>query len=87
MIHCPCPVVLRSHRAWLRRKRPVQCVSRKNILYAEQSDRAVFVDALLAMSGNAEMLRVPGNVNARVRFVRWIDMNRGSYTCMFMMSE
>src|SRR5579872_4149946 len=29
----------------------------------------------MEMSGNAEMLRVLSNVNARIRFVRWIDMN------------
>jgi DNA-binding GntR family transcriptional regulator len=28
------------------------------------------------MSGNAEMMRVLANVNARIRFVRWIDMER-----------
>jgi len=36
-----------------------------------------FHERLLAMSGNAEMLRVLTNVNARIRFVRWIDMERG----------
>jgi DNA-binding GntR family transcriptional regulator len=30
----------------------------------------------MAMSNNAEMLRVLRNVNARIRFVRWIDMDR-----------
>ena len=30
---------------------------------------------------------MPDNVNARIRFVRWIDLDRGGYTCMFMMSE
>lgn len=35
-----------------------------------------FHERLLAMSGNAEMLRVLRNVNARIRFVRWIDMGR-----------
>lgn len=34
-------------------------------------------ERLMAMAGNAEMLRVLKNVNARIRFVRWIDMNRG----------
>lgn len=28
------------------------------------------------MSNNAEMLRVLRSVNARTRFVRWIDMDR-----------
>lgn len=28
------------------------------------------------MSGNAEIVRVLGNINARIRFVRWIDMER-----------
>jgi DNA-binding GntR family transcriptional regulator len=32
-----------------------------------------FHERLMAMSDNAEMLR---NVNARIRFVRWIDMDR-----------
>ena len=36
-----------------------------------------FHERLLAMSGNAQMLRVLQNVNARIRFVRWIDMRRG----------
>ena len=36
-----------------------------------------FHERLLGMSGNAEMLRVLDNVNARIRFVRWIDMRRG----------
>jgi DNA-binding GntR family transcriptional regulator len=35
-----------------------------------------FHERLMAMSGNAEMLRVLRNVNARIRFVRWIDMDR-----------
>jgi DNA-binding GntR family transcriptional regulator len=30
----------------------------------------------MSMSNNAEMLRVLQNVNARIRFVRWIDMDR-----------
>jgi len=36
-----------------------------------------FHQRLLAMSGNVEMTRVLNNVNARIRFVRWIDMDRG----------
>ena len=36
-----------------------------------------FHERLLGMSGNVEMLRVLANVNARIRFVRWIDMDRG----------
>jgi DNA-binding GntR family transcriptional regulator len=35
-----------------------------------------FHERLLAMSGNLQMLRVLANVNARIRFVRWIDMDR-----------
>jgi DNA-binding GntR family transcriptional regulator len=35
-----------------------------------------FHESLLSMSNNAEMLRVLRNVNARIRFVRWIDMDR-----------
>jgi DNA-binding GntR family transcriptional regulator len=35
-----------------------------------------FHERLMAMSENAEMLRVLRNVNARIRFVRWIDMDR-----------
>ena len=35
-----------------------------------------FHERLLGMSGNVEMLRVLANVNARIRFVRWIDMDR-----------
>lgn len=33
-----------------------------------------FHEQLMALSGNDEMLRVLKNVNARIRFVRWIDM-------------
>lgn len=36
-----------------------------------------FHERLLAMSGNRQMQRVLQNVNARIRFVRWIDMHRG----------
>lgn len=35
-----------------------------------------FHERLMTMSGNAEMLRVLQNINARIRFVRWIDMER-----------
>lgn len=35
-----------------------------------------FHERLMAMSNNGEMLRVLRNVNARIRFVRWIDMDR-----------
>jgi DNA-binding GntR family transcriptional regulator len=37
----------------------------------------IFHERLMAMSDNIEMLRVLKNVNARIRFVRWIDMERG----------
>jgi DNA-binding GntR family transcriptional regulator len=37
-----------------------------------------FHEQLMMMSGNAEMLRVLRNVNARIQFVRWIDMERDS---------
>ena len=33
-----------------------------------------FHEQLMALTGNEEMLRVLKNVNARIRFVRWIDM-------------
>jgi DNA-binding GntR family transcriptional regulator len=33
-----------------------------------------FHEQLMQLTGNAEMLRVLKNVNARIRFVRWIDM-------------
>ena len=36
----------------------------------------IFHERLMSMSNNAEMLRVLRNVNARIRFVRWIDMDR-----------
>jgi len=36
-----------------------------------------FHERLIAMSGNPEMLRVLRNLNARIHFVRWIDMKRG----------
>lgn len=35
-----------------------------------------FHEGLMAMSANLEMLRVLRNVNDRIRFVRWIDMDR-----------
>ena len=35
-----------------------------------------FHEQLMLMSGNVEMLRVLRNVNARIRFVRWIDIGR-----------
>jgi len=34
-----------------------------------------FHERLMGLSGNAEMLRVLQNVNSRIRFLRWIDMN------------
>src|SRR3546814_21193812 len=37
-----------------------------------------FHEDLLTLSGNTEMLRVLQNINARIRFVRWIDMRRGN---------
>jgi len=36
-----------------------------------------FHEGLMLLSDNAEMVRVLRNVNARIRFVRWIDMDRG----------
>ena len=36
----------------------------------------IFHERLMAMADNAEMLRVLRNVNARIRFIRWIDMDR-----------
>jgi DNA-binding GntR family transcriptional regulator len=36
----------------------------------------MFHERLLCMSNNSEMLRVLRNVNERIRFVRWIDMDR-----------
>lgn len=35
-----------------------------------------FHERLMGMSANKEMLRVLQNVNARIRFVRWIDIDR-----------
>lgn len=35
-----------------------------------------FHERLMAMSGNAEMLRILRLTNARIRFVRWIDMGQ-----------
>ena len=35
-----------------------------------------FHEQVLALSGNVEMLRVLRNINARIRFVRWIDLHR-----------
>lgn len=40
-----------------------------------------FHEQLIALSGNTEMTRVLRNVNGRIRFVRWIDMEgRRSFT-------
>lgn len=36
----------------------------------------IFHERLMEMSDNLEMLRVLRNINARIRFVRWIDMDR-----------
>jgi DNA-binding GntR family transcriptional regulator len=36
-----------------------------------------FHEQLMGLSGNGEMLRVLRNLNARIRFVRWIDMENG----------
>jgi DNA-binding GntR family transcriptional regulator len=36
----------------------------------------IFHERLLEMSGNAEMLRVLRNVNARIRFVRWTNWDQ-----------
>lgn len=36
-----------------------------------------FHERLVALSGNQEMVRVLRNVNARIRFVRWVDMEKG----------
>ena len=36
-----------------------------------------FHERLVGLSGNEEMVRVLRNVNARIRFVRWIDMEKG----------
>ncbi|MGN6768742.1 MAG: GntR family transcriptional regulator [Rhizobiaceae bacterium] len=33
-------------------------------------------EELLRMCGNAEFVRVLANINARIRFVRWVDMDR-----------
>lgn len=35
-----------------------------------------FHEDLVQLSGNAEMLQVLRNVNARIQFVRWLDMDR-----------
>ncbi|CAN5315812.1 GntR family transcriptional regulator [soil metagenome] len=35
-----------------------------------------FHNRLMQMSGNAEMARILSNISARIRFVRWIDMER-----------
>jgi len=40
----------------------------------------MFHERLMAMSRNREMLRVLRNINDRIKFVRWIDMKRGSRT-------
>lgn len=36
-----------------------------------------FHERLMTLSGNQEMLRILRNINARIRFVRWIDMEKG----------
>ncbi|MGE3712560.1 MAG: GntR family transcriptional regulator, partial [Hyphomicrobiaceae bacterium] len=37
-----------------------------------------FHEGLMKLSGNNEMLQVLRNVNARIQFVRWVDMDRVS---------
>lgn len=39
-----------------------------------------FHETLASMSGNAEILRVLRNINARIQFVRWIDIGRRGRT-------
>ena len=57
-----------------------------DISRAEVPDRTItdlvvldesFHEQLMALSGNEEMLRVLRNLNDRIRFVRWIDMENG----------
>ena len=38
----------------------------------------IFHEGLMALSGNTEMLQVLRNVNARIQFVRWVDMDRAA---------
>lgn len=38
----------------------------------------VFHERLMELSGNKEMLQVLRNVNAKIQFVRWVDMDRVS---------
>ena len=35
-----------------------------------------FHNRIAAMSGNSELARMLGNLNERVRFIRWIDMEK-----------
>ncbi|PWE29756.1 GntR family transcriptional regulator [Pararhodobacter marinus] len=39
-----------------------------------------FHERLAALSGNVEMLNVLKDINARIRFVRWVNMERGRRT-------
>lgn len=37
-----------------------------------------FHERLITMAGNAEMVRILKNINARIQFVRWLDLDSGS---------
>lgn len=47
-------------------------LSASDLVYLDEQ----FHERLSAMSGNAEIGRVLRNINARIQFVRWIDMGR-----------
>ncbi len=38
----------------------------------------IFHERLIGLAGNREMRRILENVNSRIHFVRWIDMDRGN---------
>ncbi|MGE3921767.1 MAG: GntR family transcriptional regulator, partial [Lautropia sp.] len=58
---------------WLKEVRPAGDEFTTNELV--QIDET-FHESLLALSANGEMLKVLQNVNARIRFVRWIDVDQ-----------
>src|SRR5690606_35381895 len=50
--------------------------SASDLVYLDEQ----FHERLAEMSGNAEIVRVLSNINARIQFVRWIDMDRRGRT-------
>lgn len=64
---------IKELRAFLQRSRKVKAHTPVDELVA--LDEA-FHDRIAELSGNAELRRLLANLNGRIRFIRWIDMER-----------